>query len=329
LMSIKLAACRVPLGGAKAVAVPRLSADRQALLGEIATALAPHLRTRYVLGEDLGTTGADVVAIYQHIGLDPVRFVTEHNAARGIRLDVPDGLGLGDLMNDEFAGILAGSGAVQALAAALEARGEKPDGLRAAVQGFGTVGLAAARALVESGVTVVTVADADGVLHDPVGLDVEALAAARTTDGLVDRGALGSVPQRHDRDRWCELPAEVLVPAAVARVIREDNVAAVTDQARYLVEGANAPVTDGAERELERRGVTVLPDFIANAGSAVAFGLLIAGEATVATVLETYVARIRQAVRGCLASAGSGPDGGSSRDRATAIAREFLDQHPS
>lgn len=326
LMSIKLAACRVPLGGAKAVAAPRPGADRQALIKEIAAALEPELRSRYVLGEDLGTTPADVMAVYQHIGLDPVRFVIGHNAARGLQLDVPADLGLGDLMNEEFAGVLAGNGAVHALSAAIASCGQdNPAVLRGAVQGFGTVGLAAARALSQLGVTVVTVADAAGTLHHPDGLDVEALAAARTSDGLIDRSRMTGAVQSLDRDRWHTLPAEVLVPAAVSRVIREDNVNEVTPHARYLVEGANAPLTDGAEKALEQRGVTVVPDFLANAGSAVAFGLLITGEATVATVMETYLARIAAAVSGCVA----GQDGESARERATAMARQFLDSQPS
>lgn len=319
LMSLKLAVCRVDMRGAKAVAVPRPGADRDAMLAEIAEALRPNLDSGYLLGEDLGTTSADVVAIYGTAGVDPVQMVADHNARRGVRLDLPAGLSLGDLMNEEFAGRLAGTGAVAALVAAGSSGSSDLRGATASVQGFGTVGLAAAEELVRHGVRVVTVVDADGYMNDPDGLDVAALARARSTEGLVARAEIPDSVRQGPPEQWTRLDAEILVPAAVADAITEADLASLSSRVTHVVEGANGPVPEDVELALESRGIVVIPDFIANAGSAVAFGLLATGAATVENVSAQYLNRIQDAVRRCRAHAGVPFRVAASRE-----AREFM-----
>ena len=294
LMTLKLAVCQVPVGGAKAVAVPRPDADRARMLEEIAAALQPHLAEDYLLGEDLGTTSGDVVSIYTAANVDPVAVVKAHHAAHGRSMDLPAGLRVSDLMNDEFAGVLAGTGAVAALEAVL---GGPPTSLDVAVQGFGTVGRAAALEFARRGARVVTVVDVDGYVHDPAGLEVAALGHG--AHGRIDRSALSPDVQQGPAGSWLSLPADVLVPAAVAAAITEGNVGHVHPRVRFVVEGANDPLTTAAEDALEGRGVVVLPDFVANAGSAVAFGMLATGQAGVHDIGERYLERIADAVRRC------------------------------
>lgn len=314
LMTLKLAVCHVPVRGAKAVAVPHPGADRDRLLVEVAEALRPHLATDYLLGEDLGTTSADVVTVYQAAGVDPVAMVATYHAERGTPLDLPEGLSLADLMNDEFAGVLAGEGAVVALTTAL---GDEPlAGQAAAIQGFGTVGLAVARALVRGGARVVTLVDEHGYVHHPDGLPVDDLAHAG--HGRIDRTAAPDGALTGPAEDWLGLPADVLVPAAVAGAITAADVPLINPAVHFVVEGANDPVTRDGEEALEAREIRVLPDFVANAGSAVAFGLLASGEATVADVGERYLERISDAVRRCLAR------GEGFRAAAEAEAADFL-----
>ena len=70
--------------------------------------------------------------------------------------------------------------------------------------------------------------------------------------------------------------AQILIPAAVADTITAKNAETVT--AKLVVEAANIPVTEEAERILHRMGISVVPDFIANAGGACGFGLLLSGQ---------------------------------------------------
>ncbi len=294
LMSLKLAVCHVPIGGAKALLAPRAGADRTAVLAQAGRALAEHLRGGYLLGEDLGTAAADVVAIYEAAEVDPVALVRERLRGQG-RDVVPEGLVLTDLMNDEFAGQLAGAGAAVALRAAAQAAHLDLAGATVAVQGFGTVGAAAAAQLATAGLSVRTVADAEHAVHVPDGLAVQELLAMRSDGGRIDVGAAPDRSTVRASSAWTDWPVDVVVPAATARSVDEDTARRLAG-ARFVLEAANGPLTEDAERVLETAGVVVLPDIVVNAGSAVAFGLLATGEATVDDVGERYVERIVLAI---------------------------------
>lgn len=317
-MTLKLAAGRVPLGGAKAVVVPKTGTPRAEVLAAAGRALAPLLQQHYLVGEDLGTTGADVLELYRNANVDPIQVVVERAAARGVTIQVPPGLGLADLMDPAFAGALAGRGVATALRTALHHNAESPDGLRVAVQGFGSVGRAAVRAAHELGARVVTVADIAGAVHHPQGLDPDVLEAIVDEFGSVDRRRLPHDVQLADASSWTSYPADVLIPAAVSDTLRSDNLAAVPAEVRYVVEGANGPVTPQAAEMLEHRGTVVIPDFVANAGSALTFGLLASGESTVETVEQDYLERISETIRD------SAEHRESVRTRAYARAAEFL-----
>jgi glutamate dehydrogenase (NAD(P)+) len=133
-----------------------------------------------------------------------------------------------------------------------------------AVQGFGNVGGVAARLLHEMGCRIVAVSDARGGLYNPKGLAVPALQEhvkrARWLEGC---GAGDPV----SNEELLALPCDLLVPAAVGGVIAEPNADRV--QARLIVEGANSPTTPGADAILRDRGVTVVPDILANAGGVI------------------------------------------------------------
>jgi glutamate dehydrogenase (NAD(P)+) len=114
-------------------------------------------------------------------------------------------------------------------------------------------------------VRIVAIADAGGTIANPDGLEVEHYLAARNEHGEIDRSKLRPGDRELDRDAWLRTDAELLVPAAVADAINEGNCDEIT--ARLIVEAANIPTTAGAEERLAQRGVLVIPDFIANAGT--------------------------------------------------------------
>jgi glutamate dehydrogenase (NAD(P)+) len=136
------------------------------------------------------------------------------------------------------------------------------EGARIAIQGFGNVGSAAARAFHAAGARIVAVQDATGTVHNEVGIDPAALDRHIRQDGgrVADFPGASSVA---DEDFWA-LPCEVLLPAALEGQITRDNAHSV--KARLVVEGANGPTTPEAEDILLDQGCLVLPDVLANAG---------------------------------------------------------------
>ena len=91
---------------------------------------------------------------------------------------------------------------------------------------------------------------------------------------------------------------EIIVPAAVAGAINEKNVKTVT--AKLISKAANIPITPAAQEALTRKGTPIIPDFIANAGAAAGFGLVLTGQCPVEKVFEEFSKRIRDGVRYCV-----------------------------
>ena len=138
------------------------------------------------------------------------------------------------------------------------------DGETVAVQGFGNVGSHGAIAMAALGMRIVAVADVTGIIHDPDGLDVEALSAHVDANGGVV-GLADSAPLTNEE--FFALDVDVLVPAALEAQIHAGNAASV--RARVVLEAANGPVTADAEKILLANGIDVVPDILANAGGVV------------------------------------------------------------
>jgi glutamate dehydrogenase (NAD(P)+) len=156
-----------------------------------------------------------------------------------------------------------GRGVVDVLEAHAERTGLALGGMRVAIQGFGNVGSWVAREAAARGCTVVAVSDVHGGVRHDGGLDVAALV-----DVVAGGGAVGDTAQPGvDRITNSELltgPCDVLVPAALGEVVDGDNATEVA--ASVVVEAANYPVTPDGDKVLGDRGVTVVPDVLANAG---------------------------------------------------------------
>jgi glutamate dehydrogenase (NAD(P)+) len=154
-----------------------------------------------------------------------------------------------------------GLGVVFTIESALEVLGWSLADQRVVVQGFGKVGAVAARELYARGAKVLAVSDVRGAIVNQNGLDVPAVAR-----WVEENQYLEGFPEADplDRDAVLTLPCDVLVPAAVERQITEDNADAL--ECRLVVEGANGPTTPAGDRILQDRGITVVPDILANAG---------------------------------------------------------------
>ncbi|MEA2672213.1 MAG: glutamate dehydrogenase [Chloroflexota bacterium] len=139
--------------------------------------------------------------------------------------------------------------------------GMDPAETTVAVQGFGNVGSVGAQLMHEAGFRVCAVTDVSGGVHDPAGLDIPAILEHRRAGGTL--ASLTGL-RRVSNQALLELPVDMLVPAAMESQITAANAARI--RARLIVEGANGPTTTGADHILERRGVVVVPDILANAG---------------------------------------------------------------
>ena len=155
-------------------------------------------------------------------------------------------------------------GVVHIALAALRDNGLDPAKSTAAVQGFGKVGRGAAQFSFAAGLTVVAVSDEYGGLYNEAGIDIDKLGEHVDSTGSVV-GFPGA--DALDGAALLELEVDLLIPAAVEGVIHENNAGNV--KAKLIVEGANGPTTPGADTILEKAGVVVVPDILANAGGVI------------------------------------------------------------
>ena len=156
-----------------------------------------------------------------------------------------------------------GRGCIDVLEAWCKRTGTSFEGLRIAVQGFGNVGSWAATIAQQRGAKVVAISDVSGGIYCDDGLDLEkVLQVVGQQGGTVTEAVDGG--DRLSNDELLALDCDVLLPAALGQVLTADN--ADTVRAKVVLEGANYPTTPTADQILEDRGVTVVPDILANAG---------------------------------------------------------------
>jgi glutamate dehydrogenase (NAD(P)+) len=139
------------------------------------------------------------------------------------------------------------------------------EGCRVVIQGFGNVGSNAARLMMEHGFKIVGVAEQDGGLANPNGIDIHQLIDYKERNGttLGFRGA-----EAMPSDELLVSECEILIPAATENVITSRNADAI--KARIVVEGANGPTTAVADEILADKRIFVVPDILANAGGVTA-----------------------------------------------------------
>ncbi len=269
-MTMKNAAADLPHGGGKSVLFgdPRMPKERKEAL---VRGMAKSLRNteEYIFGPDMGTDEECMAWVKDEIG----RSVGLPREVGGIPLDEIGATGWG---------------LFHATQVALRHCDFELAGARVAVQGFGSVGSHAARFLVENGAVLVGAADSRGAIADPDGIDVARLSAIkREGGGVADYPGAKAL----HRDAILEVECEIWIPAARPDVVTEDNVQRLNT--KLVMQGANIPVTAGAEKELARRGVLCVPDFIANAGGVICAAMEYEG-ATQATAFAVIEEKIRR-----------------------------------
>lgn len=260
-MSWKCALAGLPYGGAKGgVRVDPGTLSRRELelvsrryMQEMIPFVGPHMD---VMAPDMGTNeqimGWFMDTYSVHVGCATGEIVTGKPVA------------LGGVAGRREA---TGRGVVFLIERALDHLKIKPEGCTAIVQGFGNVGSVTACGLAfKSGMKVVGISDHTAAIYDPKGLDI-----AAADRHVAEHGVLRDFPQgeRVDPAELLTLPCDVLVPAAVERVITGENAGKL--RCRILAEAANGPTTPDADEILNQRWgeVFVIPDILCNSGGVI------------------------------------------------------------
>jgi glutamate dehydrogenase (NAD(P)+) len=154
-----------------------------------------------------------------------------------------------------------GRGVMYVLEEYLKSDGRTLADVSVAIQGFGNVGSNAARLIAAQGARIVAVSDISGGIANDKGIDIPALldwiAQHKVVEGFPGAAAIAG-------EAVLTYKADVLIPAAMEDAITLDNADAI--HAEVVVEAANGPTTPEAHDRLHARGVTMIPDILANAG---------------------------------------------------------------
>jgi len=278
-MTFKNAAAGLAHGGGKVVLFgdPKMHRNEKE---QLIRALAQSLRMEedYIFAPDMGTDEECMAWVRDEIG----RVVALPREIGGIPLDEigATGWGLSHVID-----------------VALHYCGFELDGARFVVQGFGAVGKHTARFLTQKGGVLVAAADSKGAIHNPKGLDVDALVEmkerGRPLTDYKDAKIL-------ERDDVIDVECDIWIPAARPDVVNEGNVRRL--KTKLVVEGANIPFTHGAERYLHDKGVLCVPDFIANAGGVICAAMEYHG-ANESAALQSIAEKVQRNTRQVLEAA--------------------------
>jgi glutamate dehydrogenase (NAD(P)+) len=258
LMSWKCALMGLPYGGAKGGVrcTPRNMSARE----------REHLTRRYtaeiilMIGPDLDIPAPDLGTDEQTMAwMMDTYSMTQGKSVPGVVTGKP--LIVGGSAGRREA---TGRGIVYVLYQAAKSLGQPLRGKRIVLQGFGNVGAVAARMLWNDGCIIAGVGDFRGAVWNSQGIDIRQLEAH-----VAESGSVVGLPgaDAMTNAELLEQPCDVLIPAAVASQLHAGNADRI--RATIIAEGANGPTTPEADHILHERGVTVIPDILANAGGVV------------------------------------------------------------
>ena len=254
-MTVKNAAVNLPYGGAKGgvkvnpaeLSRPELERLTRRYTSEIGSIIGPD---RDIPAPDVNTNEQIMAWMMDTYSIN--QGSTQTGVVTGKPISMGGSLGRKDA---------TGRGCYVVAREAMKRLGIPMEGARVAIQGFGNVGDAAARCFADAGARVVALQDDSGSIANPGGFDVRAVKAWR-----LEHGALAGAPgaESISADDFWATDADILVAAALENQITAANARQI--RARLITEGANGPTTPEADLILQDRGITVIPDVLANSG---------------------------------------------------------------
>lgn len=257
-MSIKNAVVGVPFGGAKggiAVDPKKLSKGElerlsRKFIGSIYKNIGPDVD---VAAPDVNTTAEIMGWMADEYSRQVGKFTPEVITGKPLSMGGSEG-------REEATGF----GGVEILKQAAAAAKLKK-GASIAIQGFGNVGSFFAGLAASAGFKVVALSDSKGGIYNPRGLDIKKVHEYKNEHHVL-KGFSGAIDVTNEK--LLELPADVLVPAALENQIHKGNAKKI--KAKVIVEMANGPTTPEADIILAKRGIWVIPDVLSNSGGVAA-----------------------------------------------------------
>jgi glutamate dehydrogenase (NAD(P)+) len=249
-------AAGLPFGGAKGgiIADPN-SVDRVAWVKSFAKMIRPYCPGQYIAATDIETTELDMAIFAHEIG--DMRACTGKPSELG---GIPHELGT------------TGYGVTTALETALEVLSElkaihiQRDN-KVSIQGFGNVGSFTARFLDSAGIKVVTISDVSGLVCNKDGLNIPRLMIDMKGKSILsDLDGYDIL----DKNQIFEFNSDIFIPAAMGNVIIYKTVTKLLNHGvKIVIEAANLPTSSTADEYLNKNGVWLIPDFLANAGGVI------------------------------------------------------------
>ena len=255
-MTWKNALAGIPFGGAKAGIVWKGGDDllKKQFVQSFAKAIKPFLIKKYIAGPDVNTGEKEMQWFVEAVG--NLRAATGKPSKlchpSGERCGLPHELGS------------TGFGVAQATAIAIKMKGLDIKQTTVAIEGFGNVGEFTLRHLVGMGAKIAAVTDRSGGAYDKNGLDEKTLLRLKQQKKSPVEYPGGT---KIKTAQIFGLPVDILIPAAVTDSINEKNKKEI--KAKIIVEGSNIPMRESIEEEFFRKGILVVPDFVANAGGVI------------------------------------------------------------
>lgn len=256
-MTWKCAAAGLPFGGAKGgiIADPN-SVDRVAWVKSFAKMIRPYCPGQYIAATDIGTTELDMAIFAHEIG--DMRACTGKPSELG---GIPHELGT------------TGYGVTTALETALEVLSElkvihiQRNNIKVSIQGFGNVGSFTARFLDSAGIKVVAISDVSGLVCNKDGLNIPRLMIDMKGKSILsDLDGYDIL----DKNQIFEFNSDIFIPAAMGNVIIDKTVTKLLNHGvKIVIEAANLPTSSTAYEYLNKNGVWLIPDFLANAGGVI------------------------------------------------------------
>lgn len=249
-MSFKTAMADLPFGGAKAgIVAPKEVLQNQekkdAFIRAFAKSIKKYCPSKYIAAPDINTAEHEMEVFAGVLGK---RSCTGKPAKLG---GLPHELGS------------TGRGVAHATMIAMNHLHLEPKKTTFAIEGFGNVGTFSAKELTDRGLKLVAASDSKGVIYNKGGINFKKLMKIKKETGTVINYP-GTVFPSPD---IIKLPVDMLITAAVPDLIRKDNYEQV--KAKVIIEGSNIPMAYSVEELLHKRGVLVIPDFVANAGGVI------------------------------------------------------------
>lgn len=243
-MTYKNIMAGLPHGGGKSgiIADPK-TVNKEQIIRTFARGIKNLLE--YIPGPDMGTDEESMAFVYDE-------------TARAVGLPRE----LGGIPLDEMGA--TGFGVAECADVAKDYINLDLNGARVTIEGFGNVGKPAARFLAEKGAILIGASDSKGTIYNAKGLNIEELIKIKESTGSVINYKGGEVLKITD---LLMINTDIFIPAARPDVISDANSDVV--DAKLIIEGANIPITESAEKALHDRGILVVPDFVANAGGVI------------------------------------------------------------